>query len=258
VESGEVFAVSPDSLWILKGSLFYRFSSLDGEFLGFFQVEPLAGEEMYVPVAVIYAADMLWIAQQGPQDALLQAYDLETADPVEALLKPAFSQSIHFPSLQLYPAAAFDGLNLWLLVDDSQDQALLLQPLNVQSRTAGSQLRLGESSGFGYGYGIAYDPNSGTLWVTYADEIFGEQAIVAVDPQTGDIGPGLGPCGSGVTYSMSRLWFFNQQGLWSYDPGSGERRLYALESGSPASLVAGPDSLWVLDLYGTLLNVIMP
>ncbi len=255
MEIGDALAVTPDSLWILQGGYFVQFSKY-GEFLGYYQVEPLLGEENYLPVAVTFDGTYLWIAQQGIEDALAQAYDPTTANPVDGLLKPVFPESAHFPSRQLYAAAAFDGQTVWFLTDYMQ--AVILQPVDVNSGTAGTMIRVGESSETGYGYGIAIDPGTGSLWVTYGDEVFGEHAIVAVDPISRNVGPALGPCGLRVTYALSRLWFVNQQGLWSVDPVTGERVLYDIIPGEQAVFATDADTLWMLDSGGYLFKIETP
>jgi len=253
LESGEALVAASGSFWALQGGYFVQFSGA-GDFLGFFLVQPLPGEEDYLPAAFAYDGVYLWIAQQGPTDAIVQAYDPKTADPVDGLLQPSLPASIHFPSMQIYAAAADNG-TIWFLTDDLQ--SIFLQPVDALHATAGTPMRVGQSSGFGYGYGIAPDP-AGVLWVSYADEIFGEQAILRVNPATGTVGPALGPCGMRVTYALSRLWFVNPQGLWSFDPASGERVLYDYPADGQTLFAAESGSLWLLDPGGTLVGVAIP
>ncbi len=261
VSEGIALATDGESLWIMDaGGLFNIFSLSDGEFGGFFMVEGLPGEEAYQPSAFFFDSPYLWIAQQGETDGLLQAYDPSDASPVEGLFKPVFNESAHFPSQSLYRTMTFDGGRFWVVAEDLSNQQVLLQPVDANSRAAGDPLRLGMSSGYGYSYALAFDERSGLLWAIYADEIFGEYAVVSVNPETGEVGRAIGPCGQQMAFDGAYLWIAAETSgiLQAVDPASGEVVAQVFLDGMITAMVSDGEQLWILDAGGMLSVVSVP
>jgi hypothetical protein len=257
---GAGMASDGETLWIMDESGLINAFVLDsGEFAGFYMVQALPGEEAYQPRALWFDGDYLWIAQQGDADALIQAYDPAQSSPVEGLLKPVFEASAHFPAPTLYDAITSDGQRLWVITEDLTNQQVLLQPIDRLGQEAGDPIRLGMGSGYGFGYSLGYDPRSGRLWVTYADEIFGEQAIVWIDPDTGEVGQALGVCGQKMLFDGVYLWIANEMAtLRAVDPATGEIVVQAFLDEPVAAMFANGSQVWILTIGGMLSVVTAP
>ncbi len=252
---GKVFIMTARQNWSMNDSGMFAAFLPNGEFSGFYIVEPLPGEEAYRPAAVWFDGAYFWIAQQGPGDALVQAYDPGKASPVEGLLKPVFDRSIHFPASQLFTAAASDGKTLWLLTEDYPNGHVMLQPIDLPSRTAGTPFRVGKSSGYPLAYSLAYNNDSRTLWVTYGDELFGEGAVLEIDPASREILGTLPTCGQQVAYDGDLLWVASDVQLLAFDPADGTPTAQTSIGGWITALYVRGDELWVLTDDGTLYKV---
>jgi peptidoglycan hydrolase-like protein with peptidoglycan-binding domain len=256
---GTAMATDGKTTWILDGSTFNAFDLQNRDFAGFFSIQALPGEETYQPSAVFFDGKYLWVAQQGQEDGLLQAYDPAQSSPVEALFIPVFDSSVHFPSSKLYPSMAFDGHWLWIVAEDLSNQQVLLQPVDINNRTAGEPVHLGMSSGYGSGYSLVFDARSGLLWVVYGDEIFGESAVVWVNPVTGEVGKALGTCGRQMAFDGRSLWIAGETGmLQAVDPSSGEVVAQTKLEEGVSTMVSDAGKVWVLGNSGLLLVAKMP
>jgi hypothetical protein len=255
---GSAFVIIDGQIWILDEYGMITAFSLDGEFNGLYQVEPLPGEEEYRPAALWFNGDYLWIAQQGPGDAVLQAYDPDAASPAEASLKPIFDRSIHFPSQHLHAAASSDGDSLWLLVEDLDKEALLLQPVNLSTQAAGTPIRLEMSSGYSRGDGIAYDTRSGNLWVLYGDDIFGEGVVVQVNPASPEAGEALPVCSRQMAFDGDLLWLANENRLLAINPMDGNVQAQSLLDADARVLYANGKIIWVMAGDGGLYTIGSP
>jgi len=248
------------------------FAVADGEYMGSFIVEPLSGEEDYRPNAMVAIGNTLWIAQQGPGDALLQAYDV-AGEPAEGLLHPIFDESIHFPSDGMHHAIATDETRVWVLTEDWANQQLSIQPIDLNNRSAGEPIRLGMSSDSRSGYSLTYDKNSGGLWVAYGDDVFGEMGIVWVDPDRGEVGKALGPCGTQAIYADGYLLVANlnltpwaspdPEPIWVVDPASGEIVAHIPLEGRVLAMASKDSQVWIMvyedsTLDASLLQIALP
>jgi len=248
------------------------FAIADGEYLGSFIAEPLPGEEDYQTNAMVAIGNTLWLAQQGPGDALLQAYDV-AGEPVEGLLHPIFDESIHFPSNSMHHAIASDGTRVWVLTEDLANQQLSIQPIDLNSRNAGEPIRLGMSSDSGNGYSLTYDSGSGLLWAAYGDDVFGELGIVWVDPDRGEVGKALGPCGTQAIYADGYLlvahlnftpWAsLDPEPIWVVDPSNGEIVAHIPLEGRVLAMASKDSQVWVMvyddsALDASLLQITLP
>jgi len=255
VMPGKVFVMTARQNWSMDDSGMFTAFLPNGEFDGFYMVEPLPGEEVYMPAAIWFDGAYFWIAQQGAGDALVQAYDPGKASPVEGLLKPVFDRSIHFPASALYIAAASDGKTLWLLTEDYPNGHVMLQPIDLPSRTAGTPFRIGKSSGYSLSYSLAYDAASGDLWMVYGDEIFGEGIVLKIDPAGREVGSALPFCGRQVANDGQTLWVAGENQLMAVDPADGKLKAQAPVSGWITALHMRGDELWVMTDDGTLYKV---
>jgi peptidoglycan hydrolase-like protein with peptidoglycan-binding domain len=231
------------------------FAVADGEYMGSFIAEALPAEEDYQPNAMVAIGNTLWLAQQGPGDALLQAYDV-AGEPVEGLLHPIFDESIHFPSDGLHHAITSDGTRIWVLAEDLDNQQLMIQPIDLNSRSAGEPIRLGMSSDSGTGYSLTYDSSSGLLWVAYGDDVFGELGIVWVDPDRGEVGKALGPCGTQALFAGGYLLVAHRNDtpwaspdpapIWVVDPASGEIVAHIPLEGRALAMASEGSRVWIM------------
>jgi len=255
VMPGKVFAMTAKQNWILDNAGMLTAFLPNGEFNGFYMVEPLPGEGMYEPKALWFDGAYFWIAQQGDGDALVQAYDPNKTSPVEGMIKPVYSQSIHFPANQLFTAAASDGKTLWLVIEDYLEGNILVQPIDLASRTAGEPFRIGKSSGYPFGYSLAYNPDSKTFWMTYGDELFGEGAVLEIDPASREILGALPTCGQEVIYDGALLWVASDIQLLAFDPVNGKLDAQTTVAGWINALYIRGNEVWVLTYEGTLYAV---
>ena len=87
--TGDKLASSGSLLWVLsRGFNFVEsYDTNTGEYAGIFSIEPLPGEENYTPQAIAYDKSSLWVASQGDDDAIVQAYS-PNIDATAGILKP--------------------------------------------------------------------------------------------------------------------------------------------------------------------------
>lgn len=249
---GTSFMFTNKQIWSMDDVGTFTAFQQNGEFEGFYMVRPLPGEEDYLPAVFWFDGTTMWVAQQGPNDALVQAYDPLKASPVDGLLAPKYGSSIHFPSHKVHPTAASDGEMLWFLTENADTQSLMLQSIHLGTRTAGNSIRLGHSSGYNRGYSLAWDEALNRLWLIYGDEFFGEGALVWIDIATGEIGGGFPYCGRFVTKGNDVLWIGGEVQLSGIDTSTGKLLYQTAVAGRISAMHRRGEEIWVMTEDGTL------
>ena len=207
---------------------------------GIYSLSMLPGEEYYQPFALTTDGTLLWVAFQG-DDAILQAYDVAAASSVEGILRPVLPQSIHFDATYIY-GLAFDGKRLWASVEDPTGVSLVsINPAKEEVEVYPLQME-------NFPAAVAYDPNSVLIWVPVSG-VFGDQAILSVNPRNGEAGEILGACGSQVVFDGTLLWVVKIDRLVGVDPASGEARA-VVDLGGPTpirTITFDGERLWLLN-----------
>ncbi|MBN2147217.1 MAG: peptidoglycan-binding protein [Anaerolineales bacterium] len=189
-------------------------------FMGIYALEPLLGEEGYIPVALATDGTLLWVAFQGNADGMVLAYDVANAVPVEGLLRPVMLEAIHFEAFFIR-GISHDGKRLSIAVEDSHGASIL--SLNTEKL---SELHATALPMENFPAAPAFVPETQSLWVP-VEGVLGDHAILELNA-SGLTGNLLGVCGLQVAYDGTLLWVVKADRVVGVAPLSGEVRTQAL------------------------------
>jgi len=210
-------------------------------FQGLYNVNTLPGEESYQPIVLTTDGKQLWVASLGGDDAILQAYDVASANPMEGILTPLLPQSIHFDAYFIY-GLAYDGMRLWASVEDKNGVSLVsIDPVKAAVEVFPLQWE-------NFPAGGAWDPVNRLLWVPVSGT-YGDGAILAVDPREGPTGEVLGICGTEVAFDGTLLWVVKADRIVGVDPVSKIIRAEIVldEPTYISSIVVDGNRLWLMN-----------